>query len=81
MKLTDILLTKVNAYAMNAAARMRQLQWGTGIFFIGVIIVYIASTLLWQWLFYCGAVIMIGAAAYTFPAYLALIYWRLFGKR
>lgn len=69
---------KLHNFAFDALKRMRQLQWGTGIFFIGVIIVYVASELEWQWLFYCGSAIMIAAVLYAFPAYLALIYWRLF---
>jgi hypothetical protein len=80
MKKIERLLNSINAYAMNAVARMRQLQLGTGVFFVGVAMVYIASELMWQGLFYCGAAIMLSSAAYAFPAYLALIYWRLFRK-
>lgn len=78
MTINQSLLSKLNSYAMDSIKRMKQLQWGTGIFFIGVGIVYMASELEWQWLFYCGAAVMIFAAIFAFPAYLALIYWRLF---
>jgi|GEM_PF-5056743 len=76
------IMVSLNQYfTQQPKQRWRQLQWAIGAFFIGVLIVYLAATFEWQWLFYIGAGVMGLAVLYALPAYLALIIWRIYSSR
>ncbi len=64
-------------YSSKPQHRFKQLQLGVGLFFFGVLFLYAAAELEWQWLFYVGAVWMSLAILFTLPAYLAILYWRI----
>ncbi|NVJ50577.1 MAG: hypothetical protein HWE13_03610 [Gammaproteobacteria bacterium] len=57
--------------------RMRQLYYALGIFALGLLLMYLAASVEWQWLFITGAIVLIAACLIALPAYLALIIWRI----
>ncbi|NVJ59601.1 MAG: hypothetical protein HWE27_04380 [Gammaproteobacteria bacterium] len=57
--------------------RMKQLYVAIGIFFVGVLLVYVAASFESQILFYLGSVIMGVGIVIALPAYLAFLYWRI----
>ncbi|MCO7225672.1 hypothetical protein [Pleionea sp. CnH1-48] len=61
--------------------RFKQMLIGTGIFFVGVVIVYLAAGWESQWVFYGGAVLMVAGVIVAAPGYLGILLWRLIGKR